>query len=156
MVGLGSTVGNTSPAAVITRGTPFLSDTTLPVRVPTINYAGSIQRTSNLGALAGRAGPVVGLAAGAVLTATSDDPLRTGIGNLGGIVGGAIGATVGVASSAPTAGTASPVLGIAGGLAGSFVGQQAAVTLVDGFRAGILPNPNGPPIILPWFGKPGP
>jgi hypothetical protein len=141
---LGSTTGLTSPASIIARGTP-LSNVNLPVRVPTPTYTNINASTSNLGALAGRAGPVVGLGVGVVVIATSDNPWRTAVGTVFGIGGGAIGATAGVIASAPTGGLAVPITGTAGALAGSYAGNQLGLGIYDTVAGWFRPSTPTPP-----------
>ena len=120
----------TSPASIIARSTP-LANVTLRYSLPTPGFSNLKAGTRNLGAFAGRAGPIVGGGIAIYDTATSDNPWRTGFGHVFGFIGGAVGATAGVAASTPTGWTSAPILGTGGAILGSVTGQDFGHALYD-------------------------
>ena len=104
-------------------------------------YSNSEAIAPNLGVAAGRILPVVGVGVAVVVTVTSDNPLRTGIGQAFGFVGGGLGGAAGIAASAPTGGLAVPITGTAGAIAGSALGNKLGLALYDAAASGRLGGP---------------
>lgn len=121
---------NTSPASLIARSSP-LGKINSPVTIPTPTYSNLAAGTKNLGAAAGRLGPITGAVYSSHDIATSDNPWRSGIGHFFGMVGGALGATAGVAASTPTGWTTAPVVGTGGAIGGSYIGQEIGHGIYD-------------------------